>query len=178
MTRSAGAVGLLVALLAAGCRKDAAPAAGDAPPPLPAVVPSAVPVDHLAPGELVEGKEEAFGILLPRGFDVDQRFVDVVHASGVATVHSVVAYFRPRLSGGSFREGERSATFEHVTAAKSPPDTDITLHVALGPGKTLVDVTATPIHHAPDLSTLSDEQLWKRQGLSPNGRQLDPLHTF
>ncbi len=178
MTRASGALlGLCALLAAAGCRKDTSTTVEDAPPtPLPAV-PSAVPADHLAPGELVEGKEEAFGIVLPRGVHVDERFVDVVHASGVASIHSLVAYFRPRLVGGSFREGERSATFEHVTAPNAPPDTDVTLHIAIGPGKTLVDVTATPVHHSPNL-TMTDEERYKRQGLSPNGRQLDPQHTF
>ncbi|HEY8088437.1 MAG TPA: hypothetical protein VIF09_11345, partial [Polyangiaceae bacterium] len=157
------------------CSKDAPPS-GDVPATIASIAPSTVPADHLAPGELVEGKEVAFGVVLPRGLSVDERFVDVVHASGPLSVHSLVAYFRPRLTGGAFREGERSATFEHVSAPGAPADTELTLHVSVGPGKTLVDVTATPIHHAPQLGAMSDEERWKQQGLSPNGRVLDPQH--
>ena len=124
----------------------------------------------------MEGKDAAFGVVLPRGLAVDERFVDVVHASGPMSVHSLVAYFRPRLTGGAFREGDRSATFDHVSAPGAPADTDLTLHVSVGPGKTLVDVAATPIHHAPELGAMSDEERWKQEGLSPNGRPLDPQH--
>ena len=45
---------------------------------------SAVPVDHLATGELLEGSAKAFGLVLPRGVRIDAAFSDVVYASGPA----------------------------------------------------------------------------------------------
>jgi hypothetical protein len=166
--------GLVVAGLVAGCARHSTSAEETPAPPSAAPASAPPPADHLAPDELVEGKERVFGVALPRGLEVEQRFVDVVHASGPMPVHALVAYFRPRLQGGSLREGERSATFEHVTASGSPPNTELSIHVAVYPGKTLVDITATPQHPGPTLP--DDEARWREVGLSPNGQILDPTH--
>ena len=171
--RRTAAAGLVVAGLLSGCARHSAPAE-DAPAPPLAAVPSALPADHLAPDELVEGKERAFGVALPRGLAIEQSFVDVVHASGPMTIHALVTYFRPRLKGGSLREGEKSATFEHVTASGSPPDTELSIHFSVFPGKTLVDITATPQHAGPTLP--DNESRWREVGLSPTGKILDPTH--
>lgn len=80
----------------------------------------ATPVDHLAPGELVEGPREAFGIALPRDLQVTASFVDAVSAKGPVSVHSLVQYLGARLAGGSLREGTEAASFEHVTARGKP----------------------------------------------------------
>jgi hypothetical protein len=163
---------VLAALGLAACSKDTAPAAQQTAPAPPA--PSVVPLDHLGPDELVEGTEKAFGVTLPRGLRVDGRFPDVIHTSGTMTVHSLVLYFRPRFQGGSVREGERSATFEHVTAPGSPPDTELMLHVSVVPGRTLVDVAATPLVHA---SAFPDQaSRWRAEGLTPDGKILDKTH--
>lgn len=169
--RRAALAGLFVGLLAA-CSK---PSTSDGAPAPPVVGPaSAVPADHLALDELVDGKEQAFGVLLPRGLTVEQRFVEEVIATGSMSVHSLVGYFQPRLTGGSLREGERSATFEHVTTPGTPPQTDLTIHIAALVGKTRVEVSATPLHEAPVLP--DEESRWKQVGLTPEGKVLDPTH--
>jgi hypothetical protein len=171
VTRGA-AIAALCAVLT-GC---ATPSAPDEAPSAPGVVrPAAsVPVDHLATDELIEGKDQAFGITLPRGLAVEERAVEIVTASGPFSVHALVKYFKPRLTGGSFREGERSATFEHVTAPGAPADTDLMVRIAVMVGKTRVDVIATPIVKAPVLP--DDESRWRQVGLAPNGKVLDPTH--
>ena len=169
------ALGLALLVPALGaCNHSSAPAdpAASALSVTPAA--SAVPVDHLGPNELVEGKEQAFGLVLPRDLQVDARFVDTVRASGAVSVHALVGYFRPRLTGGSFREGDRSATFENVTAPRAPPDTLLTLHFESRSLQTHVEISATrqhPIAPLPD-----DDSRWKAEGLSPNGRIIDPMH--
>jgi hypothetical protein len=157
-----------------GCARDPS-SSGDLPaPPAAAVGASAVPADHLGPDELVEGKEQAFGIVLPRGLQVDERFVDTIHASGPVSVRALARYFRPRLTGGFLREGERSATFDGATAPGSPPDSLLTVHLEVQPGRTRVDITATKQH--PLAVMPDDDSRWKAEGLSPNGRVLDPMH--
>ena len=60
-------------------------------------VASAVPVDHLADGELLEGSERAFDLPLPRGMTVDGRFVAVGYASGEIPPQPLATYLRPRV---------------------------------------------------------------------------------
>ncbi|MGH7439736.1 MAG: hypothetical protein ACRENE_28940, partial [Polyangiaceae bacterium] len=156
---------------AAGCKNPAmedpapAPVAGPAPPA------SAVPADHLAPDELVEGERTAFQLRLPRDLKVDGAFSDVVFASGFVAVHPLVKYFRARLADGSLREGEDAATFDHVHVPGKSTD-DYTLRITRFGSSTRVefrDVTSREPPNLPD-----DAARWRQAGLTPKGRVLDP----
>jgi hypothetical protein len=169
------AVVLAVAFAAAGCRKPTL-ASGDGPvssagAPL---APSATPADHLGPDELIEGTEKAFGIPLPRGLVVGHRYPYAVDGTGTMTVHALVMYFRPRLQGGSLRESEKVATFEHVTVAGLPPYTDLTIRLATGLNETRVDIVSTT--HPPAAELPDVPSRWKQVGLTPQGKVLDPTH--
>jgi hypothetical protein len=170
--RTALALGL--ALAGSGCSKPSV-ATGDAPaskldnPP-----PSTPPVDHLGPNELIEGADRAFGVPLPRGLTVEQRYPDFVYATGPMTVHALVVYFRARLQGGSVRESETVATFDRVTVAGLPPNTDLSIHLAVTLNKTVVEMSSTTHPLAPDLPDVAAR--WRQVGLTPNGKVLDPTH--
>jgi len=171
--RRAGVVALLA--LAPGCRR-AAPAPTDQGQVVaaPAAAASeAAPPDHLAPGELVEGTETALGVKLPRDLRLEATFADVAYARGLAPVHSLVTYFRARLRDGGLREGEESATFEHVHAP-SRPDRELTVHLGRTVGGVRVELRDTT---PPVLPKLPDDAARYRQvGLTPEGRWLDPAH--
>ena len=93
------------------------------------------------------------------------------------TVRAPRAVLPPAPPGRHAPRERPGATFEHVTAPGVPPDTELTLHVAIGPGRTLVDISATKLQHAPpEVGAVTDEQRWKKQGLSPSGRILNPMH--
>lgn len=133
----------------------------------------APPVDHLAPGELVEGTDQALGILLPEGVRVDESFGKVVYASGAVTVHPLVSYLRTKLQDGNVREGESSATFEHVTV-RGTTERPLSIHIAEVRRKAIIeirDVTEQPAPNLPD-----ETARWKNVGLTPNGRIADPTH--
>ena len=167
--RLAAVAPLALALVA--CRSHAS--AQDAPPEPAAAAPSVAPVDHLAPDELVEGSDHAFGLTLPRGLAVAYTFTSVVYAGGPLAVHPVVQYLRPRLEGGGLHEGGGSATFDHVTV-RGKPGVDLTIHVEAAPGGVRVelrDVTRAAALKLPD-----DAARMKQVGLAPNGRVLDPTH--
>jgi len=170
--RTALALGL--ALAGSGCSKPSV-ATGDAPaskldnPP-----PSTPPVDHLGPNELIEGTDRAFGVPLPRGLAVEQRYPDFVYATGTMTVHALVLYFRPRLQGGSVRESETVATFEHVTVAGLPPNTELSIHLTATLNETRVEMSSTTHPPAPQLPDLAAR--WRQAGLTPDGKVLDPTH--
>ena len=166
-----GAVVALAAVASATSACDRT-APTEASPPEPSVAAPA-PVDHLAPGELVPGPERAFTLVLPRGFHVDGAFADAAYAIGPGEVHPVTQYFRARLQGGGLREGESSATFEHVHTPDEP-QRDLRVHVANVAAHVRVEVDDTTQPAAP---TLPDERSrWRQVGLTPNGRLADPTH--
>jgi hypothetical protein len=161
-------------MLAAGCGKPSV-GGGDAPASnLDVPVPSARPADHLGPDELIEGTEKAFGLTLPRGLVVEHRYPDTLEAGGPMTVHALVLYLRPRLQGGSLRESERVATFEHVTTPGLPPYTELSIQLAVTLNETRVKLMSTTHPPAPDLPDVASR--WKQVGLSPDGKILDPTH--
>jgi hypothetical protein len=170
-----GVVALAVAALGVACSKPP-PAPGDGRPPSGTLAPlaSTPPADHLGKDELIEGPERAFGVALPRGLTVEQRYPDTVYASGPMTVHALVLYFGPRLQGGSLRESATVATFDRVSAPGLQPNTELTLHLAVAVNKTTVAISATTYPPAP---VLPDEpSRWRQVGLTPTGKILDPTH--
>jgi hypothetical protein len=168
---ASAAIGL--AILAVACdatrtNVEPAPSAG-----VVAVKPPMLPGDHLAPGELLEGTQEAYGIKLPQLVKVDEVFSDETAASGPVALHPLVDYLRARVTGGELREGTDSATFEHVTAP-GKPQPELQIHLARSRDvMRIVFRDATP----PVLPPLPDDTArFKRAGLSPSGRILDPTH--
>ena len=158
----------------AGC-KASRPSSGE-PSPAASTVPvtaPALPADHLAPGELLEGSEHAFGLTLPQGLRVDEGFVRVTYASGPLSVHPLVEYFRARLRDGELHEGETSATFDHVTVP-GKPEPPLSIHIATLRDSVRVEIRdETP----PVVPALPDDAArWKHAGLTPSGRVLDPTH--
>lgn len=177
--RAARAVALAVALvgsLAAACHKEREGSSEPPAPPAPVAVAQAQPLDHLAADELLEGEKSAFGVVLPRALHVDGAFVDVVFASapsGQVGVHPLTKYFRARLTEGSLREGDEAATFEHVHVP-GKGDLELALYIRAAGALTRVefrDTTPKPQPKLPD-----DAARWRRAGLTPNGRLLDPTH--
>ena len=145
---------------------DASPAASAAP--------SSTPVDHLAPGELVEGAQHAFGLVLPRDVPIEREQPGSVRAIGPASVHSLVKYFRPRLVESQVTEGDAFALFEQVKLSGKPGAVFRIRITALPPRGTLVevdDVTPPPVPDLPD-----EAARWRQVGLTPQGKVLDPTH--
>lgn len=172
----AAAVGAGLSAAAAGCHRSAAQGqqegTASATPSAAAPAPS-TPVDHLAPGELVEGGQRAFGLTLPRDLRIEEAFSDVVYARGRVPVHALVQYFHARLQEGGVREGEHSATFDHVKV-RGEPGLELGIHIVTESGGTRVEIRDTTPPPTPDLPDQASR--WKQVGLTPDGRLADPTH--
>jgi hypothetical protein len=166
---------LLLLALVIACKNDAITIIPPAPAASEVVK---APVDHLAPNELLEGSERAFGLVLPRGVRVDKPFNDIVYASGQVPLEGVKQYIRTRVRDGKMIEGDFShqdvTTFDHVRVPINPDrELVIVVHPVLGTvGMTRLeirDVTPVPAPKLPD-----DRARWAAAGLKPNGQVLDP----
>jgi hypothetical protein len=164
---------LLVATTLLGCRKQEDPGA---PRPLASATTSAappVPPDHLLPGELGEGKEIAFGLVLPRGFTVERRFADAIHASGSSTVEHVAAYVRRRVVASTVEVGPARTIFASAQTATHVP---VTIEITDRSGQ--VELVVRDLTPPPIPQGLSDEERWKRAGLRPDGTPIDPSKVY
>ena len=142
---------------------------------------SAVPADHLAPNELLEGDAKAFGLTLPRGGRIDHAFADVAFATVGAPTDAVVEYVRTHVRDGkmikpSWSEPDRT-TFDHVRVPAMP---DKQLLIYVQPARGAVATTRVEVHDvtptkAPNLP--DDTARWAAVGLKPNGQPLDPTRV-
>ncbi len=135
------------------------------------VTATAAPVDHLAPGELVEGKEHAYGIALPRDTEQIKAIAPSVYGRVHATPTSLEKYFAARVSGGKLvREPAGSIILDKGHGA----DPKIALYIRIDHdpefGARFEVRDATP--PVPELHA-NDEERWRANGLKPNGA-VDP----
>lgn len=143
----------------------------------PAPVDSALPVDRLAPGELPEGREVAFGLKLPQGMGVARGFPGVIHATSTTLRPEQVAnYFRARVVDGTVAAGAVGTRFLGVHA-KTDPKRELAIEVRAGaPGVTTCEVLLRDTTPPPVEPGLSEDERRKKAGLTPDGKLLDPKH--
>lgn len=155
-----------VGLAALGCRKPPPPQTFDAGPP---------PSDHLAPGELAEGVEKAYALPLPRVAKVASRSQGSVFVVSTAPPEQLSNFVRARVKAGRSLVGTTATTFESVVVP-SEPNRTLTIEIRTGDGSssrstmTVRDVTLGPP------ATIPTEEAWKRAGMTPDGKLLDPKH--
>lgn len=132
-------------------------------------------VDRLAPGELVDGPLRAFDLKLPEGMQIREAFGTVVYAWGPVDPMRLANYLRAQVKGGSISVGAAATVFDQVTV---PADAKRILRLrvdAAGQGRSahleVRDVTPPPPQPAAD-----DAERWKRAGLTPDGKLIDPAH--
>lgn len=140
--------------------------------PHDAAVPSASPVDHLAPGELVEGTEKVFGLVLPRVMHVERRFDDVAFVSGPVEPAAAAKYIEARVREGTAKETAEGHTFDKVRVpGEAKVLRIIVARAPTGSGTRIQLRDETPpstINTPPD-----EESRWRAVGLKPNGEPLD-----
>ena len=138
---------------------------------------AAAPIDHLAKGELAEGKERAFGLVLPKDTAVVRAFPGVVHIrSQSATPEQLTNYVRARVVDGSVVAGAVETRFVGVKLRSDPTQLlSVEIRTAT-PGiarSEMVIRDATPLKLEPGLSEADSR---KSVGLDSRGKLADPKH--
>jgi hypothetical protein len=143
---------------------------------VPTAAPTAPPRDHLVPGELIEGTENAFGLKLPRDTTITSAFPQQIMARCAAKATDVSNYIRPRVSMGTVSVGAASTVFERVQVPVNP-GRELTIRVEDGPLGTGSLITVRDVTPPPFDPTLTDEQRWRQAGMKPGGGGVvDPTH--
>jgi hypothetical protein len=161
------AFALALALAAAGCKEKAVE-----PTPVPASSAPPAPVDHLAPGELLEGTEKAFGLPFPRGLTVVHGYDDLVIASGLVPSDAVANYFRARLPDAQVTVGPQATVLDRGRS-KYAPDLELSVRVEPGMGGAGSRVTVRRLTQPKAPVLPDDEARWRAAGFKPNGEPLD-----
>ena len=164
---------LIVALAALAV--SAASACKSKPPPEPPPAPA--PVDRLAPGELPLGTEKAFALPLPITSVVLQSYGGSYFVRTGYSAEEIVNFIRLHVKGGKVVAGTSSTTFTDVVVPAEPArhlDIDIRRSTSLNEART--EIRVTDVTPPPDDPNLSEADRWKKVGLTPDGKLLDPKH--
>jgi hypothetical protein len=142
----------------------------------PAPAPSAsVAADRLAPGELVDGPLRAFELKLPMGMEIREAFNTVVYAWGPVDPMRLANYLRGQVKGGSISVGAAATVFDQVTVPSNGKRL-LRLRVdAAGQGRS-ARLEVRDVTPPPPVPAVDDAERWKRVGMTPDGKLLDPGH--
>jgi hypothetical protein len=167
-------VGALAAL--AGCGKRTADDQGPVVRGQPSAAPPITPrIDHLAPGEMLEGKVNAFALKLPRDYNRTVSVRRTVSAEGPGKPEDVTNYIRARVRSGDVHVGASSTRFVNVRVPEEPERMlNIAVEPDFRPGRVRViveDVTPLP---EPPPDQRDPVSRMKSVGLTMDGKPIDP----
>ncbi|MBL8611515.1 MAG: hypothetical protein JNL38_29490 [Myxococcales bacterium] len=174
--RRALQVAALAAVLASGCRgkvddRSETSEAPSAPSPV-----TTLPQDAVGKGQLIEGKEEAYGVRLPYEWSISSKMQNGVVAVGPGKPEDVANYVRARVQAKTVNVGASSTRFVKVTV-RSLPNRELAIGVEPDPRGgarsriVIEDVTPPP---DPPPEKRDPAARMESVGLTPNGRVLNP----
>jgi hypothetical protein len=139
---------------------------------------SAVPADRLAPGEPAPGQEKVHELLLPRGAVVERRFGNSTYVHVPHSPEATANWVRGRAEDADGVVGPNGTVFAVVHVKDAPRTHHLRIEIT-GAGSESATMVIDFIDDAkpPPPSGLSNEELMKKAGLSPDGKFLDPQHT-
>lgn len=162
---SLAAAAFVAAAVLSGCKRKPS---DQSSPPSP-------PTDSLAKGEAVEGPDKAYALPLPRFARITFRGQSSVTVTSSLTPEELVNFVRARVKGGEVTTGSGATRLASVVVA-SEPQRVLTIEIrAVAPitgarSQMIVNDTTPP----PDDPKLTEEERWKKAGLTPQGKILDP----
>lgn len=164
--RALGAAVLGAALCLPSCREE------PAKKPPPARASARPPIDRLAPNELAESDREVFGFPVPRQMRVEQRFADVAYLIGEVTPEALANYVRQRVEVSHVEIGAARTVFPKARIKAGAQDRVYQLEVI--PDRLATKLVIRDVTPLTPVKGLSEEERWRRAGMTPDGRPIDP----
>jgi hypothetical protein len=169
--RSTPRIGLAVALSASvwlGCNFK-----GDtAPSPSASALPKTP--DRLAPDELEEGQTHLFGLKLPASMRVEARFLDSGHATGPIAPEKLANFVRKRVEVRHVELAASRTVFAKARIKGGDPSKHYRIEVIPKGRETKLFVELSNPPKPPAPQGISEAERWKRAGLTPDGKMINP----
>jgi hypothetical protein len=139
--------------------------------PAPIAPAPTAPVDRTLPDELAEGKDRAYGLVLPRRMMVTRRFSDSIFAAGQVSAAQVSNYVRQRVVAERVETGPVKTVFSRATSRLDPGRVMRIEVVSRGAETEILVRDETP---PPVKPGLTDAERWREAGFNPDGTPVDP----
>jgi hypothetical protein len=137
--------------------------------------PASAPPDRLAKGEIPEGKERAFTLPLPLQSSIRARFATSIHVGSTHSREELANFTRARVKEGTSSVGASETRFDNVIATKDPSRRlTIEIRTAGVAGDFRSQMVVSDVTPAPEEPNLSDADRWRKAGMTPDGKLLDP----
>lgn len=154
--------------LVAGCKREEAP-----PPQVESNgAPRPKTPDRVAPGALLEGEKVVFGWRAPRDMKLIARFPDAAHFEGRVKLAHLEDYVRQRVVMRHVEVTPTHSIFPNVRIRGGDPKRIYRFEIA--PQRDSVELVIRDITPPPPTEGLSEEERWRRAGLTPEGKLLAP----
>lgn len=170
---------MIVAVVAAvacalGCRGK--PRSHDAP--LVPATSASVPADRLAPGEPAPGQLKVHDLLLPRGATIDRRFGTSTYVHVPNSPEATANWIRSQAEDADGVVGPNRTVFSTVHVKGADRGHHLRIEISSGAWADSADMIIDYVDDTrPTLPKgLSNEEIMKKAGLSPDGKFLDPQH--
>jgi hypothetical protein len=131
------------------------------------------PADRLAPGELGASSRLVFGFNVPLGMKVESQSPREVHLSGMVGLEALARYVKDRVEVTHVEVTGSRFVFNDARIKQGDPERKYLFDLVRRHRRTVLVIRdRTP---PPALDGLSEEERWRRAGLTPDGKQIDPL---
>ncbi len=158
------ALGLGTSAVGCGQEEERARPAVDAPP-------QAKTPDRLPPGDLLEGPEQIYGFRIPRAMRLDAKFPDRAYLIGEVDQGALTRYVKDRVLVAHVQVEAQRYVFPKARIRGAG---DSLFRLEIQPRGTKTRLLILPIKEPEKVIGASDEDLWKRAGLRPDGSLIDP----
>jgi len=127
--------------------------------------------DRLPPGPLLEGTKETLGLTLPKLMQVDAIFEDSAFAQGNVSLEDLTTYVSDRVEA---RHVEMLPGRIVFPSARVKGDGKRTIRIEILRADDTTKLVLRDITPQPAVPGLSEEERWKRAGMTPSGKLIDP----
>lgn len=156
-------------LVLGACRREQPEQA--APPPANDAAPAPTTPDRLPPGELLEGDRRAFGFPIPRDMQIERRTERIAHARGQISIEPVANYVRQRVLSSHVEMLAKRLVFPK---ARLRGNQQSLLRIEIIDEGVHTHLIIKDISGPEPPPGLTDAERWKRAGMTPQGKLIDP----